>query len=765
MATTQKREGASRVPVTVRLEGAAAADALDALQAIVYDRTGRAAAQAELKVARKGEALVAEGVVELDAKRMGNTGRLVIAPPLARGEGKGVPRRADLEKRLGAWTEPFRLDPERLAIDVRIPRPGWEIWPHLCFCWVRGRLVKRVQLPDGTSRELPICNARVTLCEVDRWPLFIERLPDPDLFRLRDELLEVIRHPIPIPDPPPEPWPGPLVDVGPVPEPQPFLGGLMRRVGRVVKRAAPVVGSVARVAAPIASARLASESVALPAQLLASRVTDVPAAVLRDVLKADFALIRPYLCLLDFLEPFFFYSKSCFATVNTDEQGRFGALYVHACGDHDTPDIYLSAQQFLGGAWTTIYAPSIRCGTRWNYHCGDEITVVVTDPRAQPCIPDEPVDPPAGVDNWVMPFAVGGMPIRGTAAGGASPDGWVRPDGLVNYSGLEDAPFGSVLGFRQQHSLTIPNAGAYYYRWSFRRGTSGDFTAMTSPVTRTYVRDIPGPGVSFPNVLLGPQPGDVFRFKTQLFSPADWGVDTSGDPAGTQYYWPIDNSIGDLYAARWTTPGTGSSVDAPSLADVYQVKVEVFDNAKNRVAPGGGTFRFIVPTGFDADGTLQTRVAAAPEIVDDGFVFTLVVDNSRCTSFILPPVLSAGEADDDCGFLRYAGGASVDLAFQALHPHDRAVLSVEMVRGATHVPAAEVASEEVAAATAGSYARTGDTFTGTFAVSGLLGTCPNAAFAHRLYVSAKATDGTSRLSEYDAAFMRAFALAQMETEA
>jgi hypothetical protein len=33
-----------------------------------------------------------------------------------------------------------------------------------------------------------------------------------------------------------------------------------------------------------------------------------------------------------------------------------------------------------------------------------------------------------------------------------------------------------------------------------------------------------------------------------------------------------------------------------------------------------------------------------------------------------------------------------------------------------------------------------------------------------LYVSAKATDGTSRLSEYDAAFMRAFALAEMEAE-
>ncbi len=158
--------------------------------------------------------------------------------------------------------------------------------------------------------------------------------------------------------------------------------------------------------------------------------------------------------------------------------------------------------------------------------------------------------------------------------------------------------------------------------------------------------------------------------------------------------------------------------------------------------------------------TLQTRLAAPSEIVDDGFVFTLLVDNSRCTAFILPPVLSAGEADDDCGFLRYAPGASVDLAFQALHPHDRAVFDLDVVRGATDVPAAGAAGE-VAAATAGAYTRLGDTFTGGFTVASLLGTCPSAAFAQDLDVNAKATDGTRRLSEFDDAFLRAFALAQM----
>lgn len=70
------------------------------------------------------------------------------------------------------------------------------------------------------------------------------------------------------------------------------------------------------------------------------------------------------------------------------------------------------------------------------------------------------------------------------------------------------------------------------------------------------------------------------------------------------------------------------------------------------------------------------------------------------------------------------------------------------------------AGGEVLAATAGAYARAGSTFSGSFAVGALMGTCPNAAFAETLYVAAKATDGTTRLSGYDASAVRAFALAQ-----
>lgn len=730
------------VPVLVALTQAKPEERIEALRAVLYDRTGKAVGQTILKVAAEGETMLAKGEIKVDPKTVGDTARLLVAPVVEGGK-RDVPDRAELLKQLRGHLETIRLDPRKPDIRIQIPRPVWWPWFRLCVCWVRGRLVKRVVLPNGTTLDLPICHARVTLCEIDRWPRLIRVLPDRDILRLRDDLLEVIRRPIPIPDPPPFAFPGAVPDLPSPPDPAPLP-----------PRAALGDVTLARAAARPVEASLH----AAPVFRLIEEIEHAPAEVVRARLSLGGMLLLPYLCRFGWLDALFVTHRYCFATVTTDDEGRFAALYIHACGDEDRPDIYVSAQQLLGGVWTTIHAPSITCGTTWNYHCGDEITVVVTDPRAQACVPDDPVDPPPGVETWVMPHAVGAMPLAGTAGVAPGP-GWVRPDGLTNYGVNIDAPFGSVLGFRQQHSLSIPTDSIYYFRWSWRRGSSGDWTAMTTPITRSYVRDVPGPVVQFPTVQLGPVGDNLFRFKTQLFNPADWGVDTSTDPAGTTYYWPIDSGMGEIYAAKWTTPGTSSALLAPGLADLYQVRVEVFSKTGTRVAPGPGTFRFIVPTSLSPDGTLNTRIADASEIIDDGFVFSLVIDNSRCTAAIAPPVISAGESDDDCGFIRYAPGASVTLAFSPAHPNGRARFDFDLTRGVTPVPAAG-AGGEVLAPVSGAYARAGTTFTGSFAVGALMGTCPNAAFAETLYVAAKATDGTTRLSGYDASAVRAFALAQ-----
>lgn len=745
------------VPIRIQLVGATADDKLDVLQALLFDRLGKLLSSSTLKVSRRGDTFTAEGAVKAGAEQLASA-RLVVAPVPP--EGVATPTTRELlERRLGAWTEPLRLDPREPRIEFTIPRPGWLPWPRLCVCWVRGKLVKRVQLPGGQVLDLPICHARVTVCEVDRWRWLLERLPRPELQRLREDLLEVIRHRIPLPEPEPEPFFDPLGG-GRLPlNPRAALGTTARLAPALLQRA----GLPA--ATPLRAAML---SEAQATSISGLQLRDGSAALLRADLLAHFQLLRPWFCWLPWLEPWFLYSKQCFAPVETDEQGRFSFAYVHLCSDGDQPDIYVSAEQWLGGVWTTIHKPPVRCHTVWNYQCGDELIVVVSDPRAVPCVPEVPTEPPAGVDRWVMPMAIGGTWIRGTAATGPSSDGWVRPDGYVNYGGYVEAPFGATLGFRQQHSLSIPNAGAggqYFYRWSVRRGSSGPFTRLLDPVTRSYVRDVPGPNVEFPAVLLGPQPNQLFRFKPALFNVADWPVNTAGDPAGTQYYWPVDNSLGDIYAARWTTPGSDDPAGAPALADSYQVKLEVFDSNGNAVVPSAAGFQFVVPEVFIGN-TLHTRQAQPSEMDGAGFVFTVRVDNSRCDADIAAPLLSTGTAVDDCGFLRYTPGSTLTLAFDALHPNGHATFGFGVVRGALAVPAAG-AGGEVWAGTSGAYSSGGNgSFSNAFAVSSLMGplpghpgSCDNAAFSANLYVFAKATNGSTRLSGYDDGDVRAFALA------
>ncbi len=752
------------VPVRIQLTGAQADDKLELLQALLYDRLGQVAASTTLRLTRRGEVFTAEGALKAGPEQLASA-RLVVAPLPP--EGVPLPTTRELlERRLGAWTEPLRLDPREPRIEFTIPRPGWLPWPRLCVCWVRGKLVKRVQLPGGQVLDLPICHARVTVCEVDRWHWLLDRLPRPELLRLREDLLEVIRRRIPLPEPEPEPFFDPLGLPHPGLQRTPFATSLPTPM-QTAQRLAPAL--LQRAGLPASTPlRAALLSEAQATNLGGLQLRDGSAALLRADLLAHFELIRPWFCWLPWLEPWFLYSKQCFAPVLTDEQGRFTFAYVHLCNDGDQPDIYISAEQRLGGVWTPIHQPPVRCHTVWNYRCGDELVVVVSDPRAQPCVPEVPTEPPTGVDRWVMPMAIGGTWIRGTAASGPSQDGWVRPDGLVNYGGLVDAPFGATLGFRQQHALSIPNTGLggqFYYRWSVRRGTSGLFTRLLDPVTRSYVRDVPGPGVEFPAVLLGPQPNQLFRFKPALFNTADWGISTAGDPAGTQYYWPVDNGLGDIYAARWTTPGSNDAAAAPALADSYQVKLEVFDSLGNVVTPGAGSFQFVLPSHFIGN-TLQTRTAAPSEMDGAGFVFTVRVDNSRCSADIAAPALSTGGVVDDCGFLRYTAGSALTLAFDALHPHGRATFSFDLVRGALGVPAAG-AGGEVWAASSGAYSSGGNgSFSHAFAVSSLMGplpghpgTCDNAAFAASLQVHAKAMNGNARLSGYDAGDLRAFALA------
>ncbi len=698
-----------------------------------------------------GSAPVKDGVAQLPLPEnaSGSMLRLVAGPAL------DAKRSIDLPalRKVGAFE---LLVKPRLEHEMVIGPEIYLRWP-LCRCTVRGRVVKRVRLPDGTTRDLPICHSRVHICEVDRWRFIIPRLPDDIIWRIRDDLL----NPKPLPDPIPdliEPWPSPFPGPRPGPDPVPFAD--RREPVRLLS-----ARRVNRAGAPDSAL-----SRALPEEVASALKVSASSSV-KQALLENAALIRPWLCDLIYLEPFYRYALDCLRVVEVDEDGRFETTIWYSCfGDH--PDLYFKVEQLHGATWEWIYRPSIRCHTHWNYPCGSEITIVVTDPSAVPCLVEDPVVPPAGVGSWVMPIAVGATPIWGSPAGAPpAPAGWVRTDGKTDYGSIDNAPFGGALAFRQANSFNIPNNNAKYYRWSYRKAAvgptpAGDWNEMNAVVYRYYAKERPGQTPTFPALKLGPDTvgasDNLYAFKPQTPPPPD-----ATDPAGTITYWLADNPFGDIYAAFLDTiavaPNTTGLPGATDKSGVYEIKIEVFNSAGGLVAPSAATFRFIVPTGTAADGvTMLAREATAADLDAAAFVFKLVIDNNVTRAVVRPPEIAGSAVVDDCGFLRYnpASNPNVTLGFTAEQKHERALFSFGVIRGNIPVAAPGVSGDlEDTLAGAPPYARAGYEFSHAFPIASLLGPCTNAAYAASVYVSAKATNGFSRIQAYDSSDTRAFALA------
>ncbi len=351
--------------------------------------------------------------------------------------------------------------------------------------------------------------------------------------------------------------------------------------------------------------------------------------------------------------------------------------------------------------------------------------------------PESGVRPPPGVRLWVMPYGVGGTMLNR-----------IKPSGLVDYFdsldgiNMQNAPFGGSLGFRHGWANAIPTPGLAYYRWSYRRAGGGPWQEFNEPVAVHYVAEVGGV-TSFPAYPLGPKPiagKNLYEFKPHNPPPV----------AGGTSHWPTMDWFGDIY--------TGF-LNSPALADgVYQIRLEVFNSAGAPVVPGAG-FRFIVPAGVTADGTIITAPAPVSP-GSTGFIFALHLDNRHCSALIDPPAIGTTTVADKCGFLLYPSKTSkVRVDFHATHPQNYATFSFRMIRGITAVTSTK---GEITAATSGAFAGDGaGNFSHAFTVAELLGDCPDkAAYAERLHVYAKATRGWGRrIHAYDASYLRAFALA------
>ncbi len=674
-------------------------------RAVAYAFSSGGSLLAQAPLDEKGEA-----TLTLPAARTPQMVRVMVGPE-PRQERPAI---AELT-RLGAKEAHLRIEPGDPS-----PSAEFQIYPEIWRCWilrlclVRGTLLRRV-VSGGIPTDLPVCNATVSIYDVEPLWIILSRLPDHVIELIRDGLL----NPLPPPPPPPDERFGPspvmasarqisAMDTGLV-----AGGAAMQSVASAAaaRAAGSALGDLALLARNSNTAQLR--------QSLASLVAASPVAS---------SAIAHLLCW--FYPPFV--TTRLLATVETDDCGHFEAVVFRSCVDPDVLNLYFRATQLLFGFFpVTIYAPTpIGCFTHWNYQCGTEVTLYTTSPFAVTCPPCPPV---VAADDYVIVYGIGRVSmhlIRGASAA-------LQPTTDASNIGLTAAgePFGGVMRPRLDFDNRLrDNLGVLYYRVSYRKGTSGPFTPMTGEVHRHY-KHVVGGSVVVEAYSLGPR---VVNGVPNLFE-----IPPAAPPVGT---WSIPDPVEDTANAKFESgaPGFLGSPSAAAEQGKYQVKIDLFDASGAKVDIGALGIHYVVPNVDDlsAPTAITTDEAAPLGLVFDAdgdgknsFVMTLHVDNQVCSGTLNPPTLGAATADA-CGVLNYSSdGDTVTITYSASHPNGFATHAFRLSRGVTLL------------LTEGG--GTG-TFTVTRTVGELRSGCPVAGFAEDLYVAAMATDGWSRLSQYDA---------------
>lgn len=757
--------------------------------AYAFDRQGKLVATAPVK----------SGQAQLDlSAEQARSARIFFGPSLTDKRDAASPTVAMME-RLHAYEPHWTIDPKKRVYDLLpIPEYYWKWWLW-CSCRVRGKVVKPVAV-GGVVQDMPVCHARVHICEVDRLYLVIPRLPDDIIRRLRDELIRVYERPFPFP-PEPGPDPGPPFTFDPgVIDPSPENIARMHRPAETALETGlfartPVSMSDTR-AEPTKSiqktllsrstdvmANPQPEPPTLPVPLMETTVLSLPletkAALLspsleivKESLLASVGLIRPYLCWWPWLWPYF-YTCDELAIIETDHQGRFDTTVWYPCfGDH--PDLYFWVEFCLGGAWTTVYNPPIRCHTYWDYVCGSDVTIRITDPRVPWCA-DLPSVPGKQVAVMLIGHGISMTEIQREAAG--------------DNEGLTTA--GEPLGGNLEPAVWFGDgllaSGITHYRWSYRRKDSGDdWTAMDRQVVRHYGEILADSTLTFKPFPLGPDP-DLVGQNLFKIPPADPLL----NPGAVSSSWaPMvdarENSASAFFESHKMVP-------ASAAAGKYELKLELFKvnsvtHAVTQVNLTDEGVLLKVPTiaGPFGAGTVPTRrVPHDPlypatdmddRVIKDGagkvtaFRLVLHVDNNPCEAVINDTSVNVDIAGP-CGFISYPPGASAHFSFKARHLNNFARFKFTLVKGSSGYQAIACAPADptvdwslapLVSDSPNGYSRSpASVFSKDILVTDLVGPCPGgkAAFGENLYVYALATDGWTRLYGLDAsALPKAFAL-------
>lgn len=746
---------ASTITISVALAQAGAAEKTPPLTAYAFDADGTLIAQAD----------VADGTATLTTTGRAKAARVLVGslPDLGPDHVVTV---EDL-----ARAQAFEVtDTLRPKLDVTIPSERWKPW-FWRLCLVQGRVVTPTQFGPFTI-ELPVCEATVHIYEVDRFPWIIDQIPSDLIHRLGRELVDTLANPVPIPDP------GPLAPqrLNPAQRLNPVLGlnpalavdPTVHLNARTLDTSAVLdqaAGRIAQAPTPSTQPRTLrrSDAVALPLEVHTGLLSDSDTAV-RATLKANPALLIPNLCRFPWLWGWF--TTQQIGTAVTDDDGHFSHLMFLPAGG-DQPDLYFAVEAQVGGGLDWVYRPPVGCTTLWDYACGSEVVLRVTDPRVHGCLHRPPAEGRTvtlrGVGDIVRAGQIG---LRGTGA----PDPhegkcWydlVFPGGTD--PGLE-SPFTATVDLRVDFGVDLPSV-ASHYAWSVRplgSTSEADWVKLALPISRHY--DTTAVPAEQKLVQVGPDPTEPGVF-TKIVPDA---------PVDLLVWHPRATSIDEASAYLDTTslPLPPGGVIGEAVGS-YELKLELFTKsggAMTRVDLTDAGIRTFQVNGtgpltgdITPDELLAANAADSERLLIDGaghvvgMRLVLHVDNRACTGHI-DDVTVDGVLAGRCGFLEYATNgivaASATLAFQADQPDHHGIAGFGTSRVATPLPS----ESETFALTAApvNFALVGSTYSRTTMVTALLSEalppdetpCERAAFASTLSVWHSGTDGYGRAQWLD----------------
>ncbi|OEJ98507.1 hypothetical protein A8C32_04650 [Flavivirga aquatica] len=479
-------------------------------------------------------------------------------------------------------------------------------------------------------------------------------------------------------------------------------------------------------------------------------------------------MFHPIFCYIPWLWSYFYRCDES-AVVYTDSNGDFDTeIYYSLFGDH--PDLYFWVEAFIDDEWKTVYKPSIPCHTYWNYPCGTEVNINITDPRVRwECT--EGID---GKIIWIKTINTGtsvshiqqnnitGVPIQGR---------------LLNRQGLTDKhensgnyrrPFGSGLSFVVQFSSELPSNKYTYYRWSYRKlknadlsNASGDIEEIGNLVQKRY------------SYIYVDSDGHFhFNYNKVKLGPFDKGAETGLYliPTESPKEAPFNALELDADWDRNTrTISFDSSLDGDGL---YEFILELFDSNGNKVTDIPNEI-FQMPhfnTFTPSINAPSVNLRSSGINTCNAFKMVMRIDNSITKAEISKINVDDAEVNPTCcGFVPYKNNSKIEVTFRAYHPQNFADLSFRIKKGTCN-DAVQVNKTNAKGMVIGDaitndgigYVRNGfSEYSRTFTPADLLGICTSegqAAFAEHLYVNALATNGNQEINAYDSSKLVAFAL-------